>query len=162
MRKLWTCADWNMYVAPNCRAGIRLRIDPGTDPEVRRACKEFVQWMRSYYIFPMRVPIYLKNREYVVSRSGEQCSAIFFEPFEKNVEPYIRISVGDYPMLLENWGKDNALAAILHSIAHELTHYFQWLKAENTGETRQKAREKQARYYADMILIDYAETRDHP
>ena len=54
---------------------------------------------------------------------------------------------------------DNALAAILGSIAHELTHYFQWvngLQLTNTGEERQAKRNKR------FVLDKYAETREHP
>lgn len=52
-----------------------------------------------------------------------------------------------------------ALAATLSTIAHELTHYFQWinsLQLTPIGEERQAAR------YAGYILDEYAETREHP
>lgn len=159
MRKLWKCSDWGTYIPPNCRKGIRLRFDPGVNCEVRRACKDFVKWLRSQYEFPVRIPIYFKATKTIISRSGEHVSASFFGPYDKSVEPYIRISVGDYPDLLRERGKDNALASILHSIAHELSHYYQWLKDSDLSEEKM---ERQARYYALEILSDYAETRAHP
>jgi hypothetical protein len=54
-------------------------------------------------------------------------SATFFAPFDKCVEPYIRVATGDYLELLEKNGQDNALAAFLGSIAHEMGHYYQWI-----------------------------------
>ena len=45
------------------------------------------------------------------------------------VEPYIRVAAGDYLDLCDKWGKDSALTAILLTIGHELTHYFQWINA---------------------------------
>ena len=69
------------------------------------------------------------------------------------------IAAGDYDDLCRKWGRDNALAAILNTIAHELTHYFQWinsLQLTPIGEERQAAR------YAGYILDEYAETREHP
>lgn len=159
MRILWESNDWNDYLKKDVRTGIRLKFDQNVDPEVQRACKEFVNWLRSEYEFPMRIPIYFKCSKQVKTMDGDTASATFFGPFDKTVEPYIRVSVGDYPDLLEQRGKDNALAAILGSIAHELTHYFQWIKDVNSSDQKN---EKQAKYYAGEILLDYAETREHP
>ena len=159
MRLLWRCEDWSHFLESDCRKGIRLRFDNGVDPEVVRACKEFVQWLRSQYEFPMRVPIYFKNREYLIACSGEKCSATFFGPYDKRIEPYIRISVGDYKSMMESWGKSNALGAIIHSIAHELSHYFQWLKDIDFCDPKG---ERQARYYANAIIDDYKLVREAP
>ena len=117
--------------------------------------------MRKEYEFPIRVPIYFKNTLFLHTLSGEVASASFFAPYDKSVEPYIRIAVGDYYDLLAKWGKDDALAAILSSMIHELSHYFQWLKDDYNIGNDQKL-EKQAKYYVREILLDYAETREHP
>ena len=156
--KLWKCDHWDLYLYQDRRTGVRLRFDKGVDPEVRRACLTFVQWMRKNFDFPIRIPIYLKNKEFIVSNQGEQASAAFFGPYDKRFEPYIRISVGDYKTLLKSRGKDRALAAILHSVAHELSHYYQWIK-DTLDDPRA---ERQARYYARRVLDIYAQTREHP
>ena len=49
--------------------------------------------------------------------------------------------------------------AILLTIAHELTHYFQWINALKLTPIGQ---ERQATKYARYILDEYAETREHP
>ena len=159
MRKLWECDDWSKYIPSGSRKGLRLRFDSGVDCEVRRACKDFVAWLRTLYEFPIRIPIYFKASKNIMSRSDEYVSASFFGPYDKSVEPYIRISVGDYPDLLCERGKDDALASILHSIAHELSHYYQWIKDSDLSEEKL---ERQAQYYASEILLDYADTRAHP
>jgi len=144
---------------PHHRTGARLRIDKGVHPEVRRACKEFLKWLRAEYFFPIRVPIYIKSTEYIRANDGELVSATCLMPDNKLMEPYIRVAAGDFEKLLVQWGQDNALAAILGSIAHELTHYFQWvngLQLTNTGEERQAKRNKR------FVLDKYAETREHP
>jgi len=56
-------------------------------------------------------------------------------------------------------GRDNALASILMSIAHELTHYFQWI---NNLPLTLMGEERQATIYARYIIDEYAETRGHP
>ena len=164
MRRLWAFCDWSQYLHGEYRCGVRLRFDQGVDPEVRRACKQFVNWLREWYEFPVRVPIYFKNKKQIKSRSGELASATFFGPFDLTQEPYIRVAVGDYPDLLAARGQDDALAAILGSICREMTHYFQWIKQHDLwGNPMFDAkRERQALYYADVILDDYACYVDHP
>lgn len=90
---------------------------------------------------------------------GELVSATFFEPVNRQDEPYARIATGDYQQLKEKIGRDNALASILLSVAHELTHYFQWIndiRLTAIGEERQASR------YARFILDEYADVVEHP
>ena len=90
---------------------------------------------------------------------GDLVSATFFGPYDITEEPYIYIATGDYLERLERRGKDNALAAILGSIAHELTHYFQWV---NGLTLTQRGQERQARAYEDSLIDEYRETHPHP
>ena len=159
---IWTIKKWVKhldYYASNYRKGLRLRIDKDVDPEVKRACKEFCQWIRSEYYFPVRVPVYIKATKHIKALDGELVSATFFSPFDKKDEPYARVSAGDFQELSKEQGKDNALAAILGSVAHELTHYFQWINGVVLTEIGE---ERQAKAYVGFILDEYAETREHP
>lgn len=159
---IWTLQKWKKYYIPNqhCRSGLRLRFDKNVDFEVKRACKAFAKWMRTEYYFPIRIPVYIKASKKIKASDGELVVGTFFQPYDRYCEPYIRIAAGDYSDLLERWrNKDNVLASILTSIAHELTHYFQWindLKLTEIGE------ERQATAYSYFILDEYKETREHP
>ena len=142
------------------RKGLRIRCDQGVQPEVRRSCLEFAQWLRKEFEFPIRVVVYLKKDYQIRSQiDKELVSATFFGPFNKCEEPYIRISTGDYLELLEKNGKDDALAAILGSIAHELGHYYQWIDHLELDEEEE---EEGAENEKDYILDLYRQTRDHP
>jgi len=157
---IWTIEQWKKYYELTYhRSGIRLRFDKFVDHEVKRACKEFVFWIRKEYFFPIRVPIYIKATDKVKANDGEMVSAICFIPNNRLFEPYIKIAAGDYYAIKNKRGKDNALAAILKSMAHELTHYFQWI---NNLTLTNKGAERQATMYARYILDEYAETREHP
>ena len=156
---IWTADKWKNILAPDRRTGIRIRVEPSVDEEVRSACKNFVRWLRSEYEFPLRVPIYVKPVPYLIALDGEKAVGTFFEPLDHSVEPYIRIATGDYPALKDSIGKDNALASILLTVAHELTHYYQWL---NGIELTPVGMERQASRYAHSIVDAYAETREHP
>ncbi len=90
---------------------------------------------------------------------GDMVCGTFFRPADRNREPYIRVAAGDYEELLEECGKDNALAGILNTVLHELTHYFQWL---NDLDLTLIGEERQATNYARNIMYDYRDTREHP
>ena len=158
---IWTIENWTKHLAPieERRTGLRLRFDRDVDPEVKAACKAFCGWLRSEYYFPLRIPVYVKSARRVRTMDGDLVCGSFFEPEEYTVEPYIRVASGDYPELLASRGRDNALASILSTIAHELTHYFQWINGLDPTDV---GRERQASRYAKYILSEYAETREHP
>lgn len=138
------------------RQGLRIRCEQGVHPEVRRACLEFAKWLRKEFEFPIRVVVYLKRDYQIISRSTKELvSATFFGPFDKCEEPYIRVATGDYLELLEENGQDDALAAILGSIAHELGHYYQWI---DNLELDEEGAENEREYMLDL----YAHQRDHP
>ena len=158
---IWTIEDWkkNLPERNNRRTGLRLKIDASVDSEVRLACKEFCKWLRTEYYFPLRVPIYIKSSRYIKTIDGDYAVGSFFEPNEYNVEPYIRIATGDYQDLFQEIGRDDALASILATIAHELTHYYQWINGITLTEI---GHERQALRYSKYILQEYSETREHP
>ena len=156
---LWTLRRWVLQSENFKRSGIRFRYERSVDPEVKRACTEFADWLRSEYDFPQRVTVYVKGSETVRTRDGDRVVGSFFEPFSYQDEPYIRLAGGDYAALTAQRGKDNALASVLSCLAHELTHYYQWI---NTLSLTPVGRERQAARYARYILYEYSCTREHP
>ena len=116
------------------RCGIRIRGHRG-HPVVRGALIRFACWLRETHEFPIRVPVYLSPHERVRTVHGEWASASFFAPWDRNVEPYIRIATGDYPRLRSAGSRDDALASYITSLAHEVVHYHQWVA---TGEMHER------------------------
>ena len=163
MYHIWTLDNWEKNIditKEGHRSGLRLRFDKGIDDEVRRACKEFALFLRKEYFFPLRVMVYIKKSFQITAMDGEKVVGTFWR-IEDNytIEPYIRVATGDYKDLCLKWGKDSALTAILITMAHELTHYYQWI---NSLHLTLIGEERQATKYARYILDDYAETREHP
>ena len=103
-------------------------------------------------------------RRWVLQSENFKRSGIRFR-YERSVdpevkdEPYIRLAAGDYAALTAQRGKDNALASVLSCLAHELTHYYQWINALSLTPV---GRERQAARYARYILYEYSCTREHP
>ena len=157
---IWKMKKWEAYYL-GCyhRSGLRVDYEKTVDPNVKRACKEFVSWLRSKYEFPMRIRMYVKDKKQIRAQDGSMVYGTCFLPYDRSEEPYIRIAAGYYQEQAEKRGIDNALASILWNIAHELSHYFQWL---NNLELTPMGEERQATNYANRILDEYAETRDHP
>lgn len=157
---IWTSPKYKkLEDYSNVRKGIRLRFCREINIDLKEAIVRYAQWLRKSYEFPIRVPIYFKPGCFIKACDGDKVSAIFFEPTNYNDEPYISIATGDYEDLLNQVGRDNAIAAVLRSITHELTHYFQWL---NRVDLTESGYERQAVRYANLIVETYAETREHP
>lgn len=156
---VWNMLYWKrFYTQADVRSGLRLHCDKTLDSHVKSACKEFCAWLRANYTFPLRVNIYLKDSDRIRASDGELVYGIWYRPYDKYKEPYIKIAAGDFNKLLKERGRDNALAAYLFDIAHELTYYFQWINSLNLKE---EAEESQAERYSRMIVYDYAEVKEH-
>lgn len=158
---VWKLQLWETVLAqtPDRRKGLRFRYDKDVSSEVRDACMQFAIWLRSKYSFPLRIPVYVKSAKRLLTLDGDVAVGTFFEPVDYTIEPYIRIAAGDYMELKNDIGRDNALGAILYTIAHELTHYFQWINGINHSD---KELELVAKTLATEILSEYAKTREHP
>lgn len=122
---------------------------------MRVALIRYARWLRARHEFPVSVPVYLLPGHTVRTVDGQTCSASFFAPFDRSVEPYIRIATGDYPSTKRRIGRDNALAGFLNSLSHEIVHYFQWIANGSTSERGVIAR-------AEAMVDSYAMDVDRP
>ena len=158
---IWKTVLWKKCLNNHIvrRTGLRFRYDNTVDPEVKRACAQFAGWLRSEYQFPLRIVVYVKGTKTIRAKDGDTVVGTFFEPFLYEDEPYIRLATGDYNELVYTLGKDNALASILLSLAHELTHYFQWINGVQLSDI---GKERQAVIYSRKIMDEYALTCEHP
>jgi hypothetical protein len=133
------------------RTGLRMRGQRG-HPEVRRALNQYARWLRKAYAFPIRVPVYLFPSRTIITQDGVRVVASFFAPFDRDAEPFIRIATGDYPELKRLRGRNDALAAIIMSLSHEIVHYYQWLESGEISERGVivKSRSMLRRYAAEV------------
>lgn len=158
---IWTIENWIKvldYDNYPYRTGLRLVFDKNVDLELRSECKKFAKWMRSEYFFPIRVPVYFKNKEKLKCLDGDLAYGTCFLPDSYKNEPYIRIAVGDFPVIKEKWGAESALFSVFGVLAHELTHYFQWV---NGLQLTQSGKERQASAYSKFITEEYSEIWDN-
>lgn len=159
MDNLWNCINWKRYylnAGIDVKPGLRLHFEKGVNPSVRDLCLEFTRWLRNEYYFPVRVNLYIKKAERIRAMDGEFVCGTCWRPECRYETPYIKIATGDYYELCNQRGKVGAIAEILLAIAHELTHYFQWL---NDIELTPIGEERQASRYADIIVSDFYDYR---
>ena len=143
-----------MWATPERTGGLRIRGHLA-HPDVRNAIVCFAQWIRTEHYFPVRCPVYLSPHEQLTTIDGSVATASFFAPWDACVEPYIRIATGDYQPPRLRRKRNDALAGYLHSLAHELVHYWQWVESGDTTERGVIVR-------ANSIVAAYALTTDNP
>src|SRR5438128_10011147 len=134
------------------RSGLRIRGHRG-HPAVRAAFLRYASWLRAEVEFPVRVPVYLLPGRRVRTVDGQFASASIFLPWSRRVD--IRVATGDYDELRRARGRDNALAAYLSSLSHEVVHYRQWVETGRSWEQGVITRAKR-------LVESYAQTVDHP
>lgn len=132
------------------RKGLRIRSNPNIEFEIKHSIHIFGKWMRKNFEFPIRVVVYLKEEENIVTSTGEKVSATFFALYQKNVEPYIRIATGDYEEMIRDCNEGVAVYPYLRSMAHEIVHYQQWWEDRPFDEEEAEGR-------ADSIVDQFIE-----
>ena len=66
-----------VYKDCDVRQGLRVRCDKDINIDVRKSCLEFCKWIRKQYCFPIRVPIYLMNKDKIRAQDGDWVYGIF-------------------------------------------------------------------------------------
>lgn len=133
------------------RTGIRIYSEKDVDIKLKKAFVDFAKWLRKEYDFPVRIPVYVKKDKYIKNSKGEFSSALFFGPYDKNEEPYIKIATGDFQELINNSGERNAILSILNSLAHEIQHYYQWYDDTDYDED-------EAELGAEELIYEYIDS----
>ena len=141
---------WHIDAKEN--RGVCLRFAEGVDNELKKKIQAFCRWIRRNFVFPIKLNIFISDAPYIVnSQTGEKVSATIFLPDDRS-SPLARISTGNYLKDIEEIDLFSADCNVLASIAHEITHYFQWWKDDSPNA---KLDERQARRKAKQIVYKY-------
>ncbi len=145
MKDLW-------YVDTDKNKGVYLHFAKGIDSKLKSKIMAFCRWIRKNYVFPIKLVIFISADPYIAnSQTGEKVSATIFLPDDKSTA-WARISTGDYHKDIEQIDQFSADCNVLASIAHEVTHYFQWLQSDDPDLS-----EKQAQRKARRIVYKYVD-----
>lgn len=161
----WKCRHFHKFYDNNkpSQSGLRLHFQQGINSGLRSVFLDFGAWLRENYPFPVRVNVYIKNDPTIKAMDGEQVSATFFGPDDLLKHPYIKIAAGDFDSIAKSrkeYGEFNAVCSTISSLAHELTHYYQWVNDIDSYQTDRQS-ERQARYYQEKIVYAYLDDRGY-
>lgn len=161
----WKNRQWHEFYDNHqaAQTGLRLHFQQGINSVLRSVFLNFAGWLRINYPFPVRINIYIKNALSIKAMDGELVSATFFGPDHLLKFPYVKIAAGDHGSISGSsgeFGEFNAICDRISSLAHELTHYFQWINGMDEYMSDRQS-ERQARYYQKTIVYDYLDDRGY-
>ena len=158
---IWKSKNWKkFYGGQKVRTGLYTRFDNRIPPEIKWPCYMFCEWVRNCYEFPIRIPIYFKASDSVRNMYGEQVSGKCSKPYDRLEEPHITIATGavkDFKGQCKKYGLEDTIFALLCTIAHELTHYYQWINDIRQGDTEieRQENEQEAEKMGEKKVYEY-------
>lgn len=153
-KHIWKLYDWERYLDIDVDghiSGVRYGIGKKIAPEVCQGCKKFIKWLKDEYSFPVRIVIHLKDTQDINTRQG-RVKTVFYENEQGKNTSGIYVAVGDYSIMAEERGENEALLELYRRISYEITHYFQWI---NHLRLTDIGKERQAKRYTSIIINEY-------
>lgn len=120
---------------------IKMHFEKDVNLCVKLAFKEFRKWLKTKMIFAITINVYVTNTYRVTTKNHVEGTGIFGTPSSKNKYPYIKLATSDFEELKNEIGYYNGMMSILHTFAHEIVHYKQWI---DNKAFREKLADKEA------------------
>ena len=156
---MWIERKNKKYYLDSKKKGLRVRYSAITlpDPALKKAISCFIKWITTQYFFPIRCNVIIKPCPYFISREEKRNRSygdFYYYDNSINKTPFIWIASGKY---YTSKNKQGNIENILFTIAHELTHYFQWYfyEYENRSDRSLEIEaNKWARYLVGDFLVE--------
>ncbi len=130
--------------------GLRLKFYGGITESERRECKLFCDWLRKKFWFPIRVYLlFVHTKKFKDPDDGHLYYGIFYSNDESKRKVYPRICIA------AEFDSEEEKEETFLSVAHELTHYYQWYFLEDekkSGRSLEIMANKWARYVVGTYL----------
>ena len=138
----------NEYIDSATKSGIRCVFPKDYDETTKNEIVQFMKFIRANYYFPIMVKmIFYNTAHFVHPFDGHRYYGVFFAG-DEHKHTYSSIHIA---------GKKNEkffITDILFTIAHELTHYYQWYFLEDDKRT-DRSLEIEANKWSRYILHTY-------
>ena len=145
----------NKYMDSAKASGIRYKFyDYGNvfDATAMEDIKKFIVFLRKNYYFPIRLNILFCNTTAFKHHIDKhKYYGAFYSMDDEKRKVYPRISIA------ANVSGSNCLQDVLFSLAHEITHYYQWYLLEE-DQRSDRSLEIEANKWAKYILNLYLES----
>lgn len=124
---MWIVLNDKDFYSDCSNYGIRLRFKKNVDEKLRKEIIKFCRWLRKEYWFPISCNIIVFPCPYFKKKDSKDIDSHgdFYYSSDDSLgkHPFIWIASGQDGRKTR---KEYYFEDILHLIAHELTHYFQW------------------------------------
>lgn len=129
--------------------GLRLTFCSEIDQQDKQLCLKFCGFLRREFFFPIRVNIsFIAQEKFKDPDDGHNYYGIFYSNSESQRKRYPRIFIAT------KTHNKNDEYNLLFTIAHELSHYFQWYFLEDEKRT-DRSLEAEANKWAEYIVEMY-------
>lgn len=124
----------------------------------------FIKWLRKNYWFPIELSVRFLEDKFIIGDNEKKVPAIFLyqttwdnNDLKDKVLPKIMVATGKYQKQLKRYEFSEVIFNYLFSIAHEITHYYQWYFYEFDSRT-DRSLEIEANRWGGYIAETYMET----
>ena len=149
---IWTINKYSsFYESINSDCGLRCRYQVGINYDLKMIITTFITWIRERFVFPIRVNVYFKATPYIIAQDGEKVNGTFWGPSDYTIKPFIKVSCGNENNT-DSKSKLYSVLSVLETLAHEITHYYQWVNRLIKSE---RQIEYQAVWYSHRIVEEY-------
>lgn len=150
---MWiTLQDKTVYNDSSCK-GLKVYFDKLMPNQTKQDFVSFIRWLRRYYWFPIRLNLHIiYQKKFKSIDDGHLYYGIFYsEPAGRRKCPCICIA--------SKTESQSALVEDFVSIAHEITHYYQWYFYEDEKKSNLSL-EREANKLAKQIVYYYITKTD--
>lgn len=129
--------------------GLRLKFYPDITFTDRQLCIGFCNYLRRNYFFPIRVYLcFVGQRKFKDPIDGHLYYGIFYSNNNERHKRYPKIFIA-----AKTYDKDDRYN-LLFTIAHELSHYYQWYFYDDEKRS-DRSLEIEANRWADYLVGEY-------
>ena len=153
----WINKEFRNYYKNSANAtGIRYKFYPygsDFDKSTEKDIKKFVVFLRKNFYFPIRLNIlFCDTQAFAHIIDNHTYYGAFYNTDDAKRKIYPRISIA------AKVTKTNSLESILFTLAHEITHYYQWYFLEDDKRTNRSLEieaSKWSKQIVDLYFNDY-------
>lgn len=144
---IWIDLNYKNFYLDSKTSGIYVYYDRTLDDSTLKQIKGVIAWLKKNYFFPIRCNIFMENEKRFNSSKGNYyCQGIFFAAGDLTRTKLPRIYIAC----------DTDFEYLVFTLAHELTHYFQWFFFQDEKRAG-KSLEIEANKYAKWLTYSYFE-----
>ncbi len=144
---IWINIDCKKFYDDSKLNGLRLYFDKEVSLNLKNQIKNYINYLRKQYFFPIRCKVYFCYTDKFTSKKDKYCLGTFLTDENDKEIPEIFV-----PVLFKK--KEEELYPIAYKLNVLLTYYFQWYFLQDK-ERSYRSLEIEATKYANYLCYSY-------